>query len=392
MQRLLALGALIVALTSVSTAAMSAVSPESPSGHPTSSSAARPAATRQPPRRARNARKRRATSSRPRPPQGRAGRRRQARGPATIALAGDVHAEAPIRGLLDRGANPLARIADHLRRADLAMVNVETAVSRRGTPAAKSFVFRAPDSLWRALAAAGVDVVTLANNHSLDYGPLALADTIRGARRAGLAVVGAGRDPSEAYAPAVVEHDGRTVAFVGLSRVLPSPAWEAGGGRPGVASAFNERLALASVRAAARSSDRVVVSIHWGEELHRCPSGVQQALAARLVAAGADVVAGHHPHVLQGISRRANALIGYSLGNFAFYARDEVTRSTGVLTAAIPARGRVGYEFEPARIGAEGGPGPLRPRERQRRLEQLAAQAPGAGRCARARSSDDGGR
>ena len=297
-----------------------------------------------------------------------------------------MHAEAPIRGVLDRGANPFAGMADHLRRADLAMVNVETAVSRRGAPAAKSFTFRAPDSLWRALVAAGVDVVTLANNHSLDYGPVALEDTIRGARRAGLAVVGAGRDPSEAYAPAVVEHEGRTVAFVGLSSVIPSPAWAAGGGRPGVASTFDERLALASVRAAARVSDRVVVSIHWGEELHRCPGAEQQALAARLVAAGADVVAGHHPHVLQGISRRANALIGYSLGNFAFHARDADTRATGVMTAAIPARGQVGYEFEPARIDAEGGPVPLRPRERQRRLEQLAAQAPGAGRCSAAQA------
>lgn len=379
MQRLLAFGALIVALTSVSTAAMSAVSPAGPS-EDARSGAAVDTLSRE--RGAPRSSKRRAERSRRRAP---AERRPMSRRPATIALAGDVHAEAPIRGVLDRGANPLAGMADHLRRADLAMVNVETAVSRRGTPAAKSFTFRAPGSLWQALAAAGVDVVSLANNHSLDYGTDALADTIRGARSAGIAVVGAGRDPSEAYAPAVVERDGRAVAFVGLSRVLPSPAWEAGGGRSGVASAFNERLALASVRAAARVADRVVVSIHWGEELHRCPGAEQQALAARLVDAGADVIAGHHPHVLQGFSRRRNALIGYSLGNFAFYARDEETRATGVLTAAVPARGRVQYEFEPARIDSEGGPAPLRPVERQRRLEQLAAQAPGKGRCALSR-------
>ena len=384
MQRLLAFGALIVALTSVSTAAMSAVSPAGPSGEGARSGAAGTTLTGERDGGARKARKPRAKRSSRRPSRRRApaARRPRSRRPATIALAGDVHAEAPIRGALDRGANPLAGMSEHLRRADLAMVNVETAVSRRGSPAAKSFTFRAPGRLWQALAAAGVDVVTLANNHSLDYGPGALADTIRGARRAGIAVVGAGRDPSEAYAPAVVERDGRAVAFVGLSRVMPSPAWEAGGGRAGVASAFNERLALASVRAAARVADRVVVSIHWGEELHRCPGADQQALAARLVDAGADVVAGHHPHVLQGVSRRRNALIGYSLGNFAFDARDEVTRATGVLTAAVPARGRVQYEFEPGRIGGEGGPTPLRPVERQRRLEELAALAPGEGRCA----------
>ena len=384
MQRLLAFGALIVALTSVSTAAMSAVSPAGPSGEVAAPRAAGAAVAGKRDRAARRARTPRAERRSRRPSRRRAApaRRPRSRGAATIALAGDVHAEAPIRAVLNRGANPFAGMSEQLRSADLAMVNVETAVSRRGTPAAKSFAFRAPGSLWRALAAAGVDVVTLANNHSLDYGPLALADTIRGARRAGLAVVGAGRDPSEAYAPALLERDGRTVAFVGLSRVLPSPSWEAARGRPGVASALNEQVALASVRAAARVSDRVVVSIHWGEELHRCPGAEQQALAARLVDAGADVVAGHHPQVLQGISRRADALIGYSLGNFAFYARDEATRATGVLTAAIPARGRVGYEFEPGRIAAEGGPVPLRPRERQRRLEQLAAQAPGAGRCA----------
>lgn len=382
MQRLLAVGALVVALTSLSTAALSAVRPEAVGdenlggGESATPSAARSRASRsgasQPARRGAPSRVVPAPAAR-----GRHG------GTVTVALAGDVHAEPPIRGVLHRGGNPLAGMARHLRRADLAMVNVETAVSERGVPAAKSYTFRAPRTLWKALASAGVDVVTLANNHSLDYGPDALADTVRGAKRAGLAVVGAGSDPSAAYAPAVLERDGRTVAFVGLSRVMPSFAWEARPGRPGVASAFNERLALASVRAAARVSDRVVVGVHWGEELHKCPGPAQQAFAARLVRAGADVVAGHHPHVLQGVTRRGNSLVGYSLGNFVFYGRDETTRATGVLTAAVPSRGRLGYEFEPARIDREGVPRPLGPVDRQRRLEQLAAQAPGEGRCAR---------
>jgi poly-gamma-glutamate synthesis protein (capsule biosynthesis protein) len=301
--------------------------------------------------------------------------------PTTVAVVGDVHGEPPIAAALARGANPLQGMARPLRAADYALANVETAVAQSGVPAPKTFTFRASPALWGALRRAGVDVVSLANNHALDYGPGALLEGIAGARAAGLRVVGAGRDARAAYRPVVLGRRGRRVAFVGLTRVLPTLAWAAGRDRPGLASAYDEDAALRAVRAAARRADRVVVSVHWGQELHPCPDAVQRALAGRLVAAGADVVAGHHPHVLQGVERPGRALVGYSLGNFVFYARDERTRATGVLTARLDARGVVGHSFDPARIDSAGAPQPLRGAERDRRVAGLRALRPGGGSC-----------
>lgn len=302
-------------------------------------------------------------------------------GKVTVALAGDVHGEPPIRAVLETGGNPLGAMARSLRRADLTVLNVETAVGSGGTAQDKQFTFRAPPSLWRALARSGVDVVSLANNHALDYGPGALSETISGARRAGIRVVGAGRTAREAYRAVVVRRRGHRVAVVGLSRVLPSTTWAAGPRRAGLASAYDEDSAVRAVRAAARRADRVVVAVHWGEELSRCPNSDQKRLARKLVAAGADVVAGHHPHVLQGVKRSGRAIVAYSLGNFLFSAGDPATRASGVLTAELGPRGAGVRRFDPASIDAGGRPRPVYGVERRRRLAELDALTPGRAGC-----------
>ena len=299
----------------------------------------------------------------------------------TVALAGDVHGEPPIADALARGENPLAGMTGPLSVADHGLVNVETAVARGGVPAAKRYTFRASPRLWGALRRSGVDVVSLANNHALDYGRGALRETIRGARGAGLRVVGAGRDARAAYRPVVLGRRGERVAFLGITRVLPTTAWAATPQRSGLASAYDEGAAVRAVRAAARRTERVVVSVHWGRELSPCPNGVQRRLGRRLVAAGADVVAGHHPHVLQGVERRGRALVAHSLGNFVFYAGHEATRATGVLTVRLDDRGVVGRRFAPARIDSGGRPRLLRGARRSRRLSELRALTPGGRRC-----------
>ena len=301
--------------------------------------------------------------------------------PISVALVGDIHAEPPIAGSLARGENPLAGADRPLRVADYALANVETAVARGGVPAEKAYTFRASPRLWGALRRSGVDVVSLANNHALDYGHGALAETIAGARRSGLHVIGAGRNAREAYRAVVLGGPKNRVAFLGLTRVLPTLAWAAGPERPGLASAYHEDAALAAVRRAARRAERVVVAVHWGQELDGCPDGVQRRLARRLVAAGADVIAGHHPHVLQGVERSRNALVGYSLGNFVFYAREERTRATGVLTARLDEQGVVGQGFDPVRIDSAGRPQLLRGAARVLRLRDLRRLEPGEGRC-----------
>jgi len=277
--------------------------------------------------------------------------------PITVAVTGDIHGEGVVATGLASGDSPLRFVAPVLAAADIAVVNLETAVGSLGSPEEKQYVFRASPALLTALADAGVDVVTLANNHALDYGRDGLAETIRLAREAGLTVVGAGEDADAAYAAAVVEREGHRVAVVGLSRVL-SAGWAAGPGRSGLASAYDEDAAVAAVRRAAEQADHVVVVVHWGVERAACPDAAQRRLAGLLTAAGADVVAGHHPHVLQGIEERGDAVVAYSLGNFVWYHDSGESALTGVLTARLPAAGEP-YAFTPARIGPDGAPRPL---------------------------------
>ncbi|MPZ87186.1 MAG: CapA family protein, partial [Nitriliruptorales bacterium] len=281
-----------------------------------------------------------------------------------------------------RGDNPLAGLADVLSAADLAVVNVETAVGVRGTPEDKSYVFQARAELWDALVEAGVDVISLANNHALDYGREGLEETIAGARAAGLAVVGAGENADEAYAPALIDVRGTTVAVVGLTRVIPVVEWAARPEQPGLASAYDEDVAVAAVERAAALADTVLVTIHWGRELNPCPVDHQASLAAGLTAAGADVVAGHHGHRLQGLEDRDGALVAYGLGNLVFYARTEETRTTGLLRVVLSPDG-VEHELVPARIDDEGSPQPLPPDPAQEVLDEVARLTPGQGNCPR---------
>ncbi len=279
-------------------------------------------------------------------------------GGVRLAIAGDVHGERQLGEEMRRGGNPLAEVAPLLQSADIAAVNLETPVGSGGDAEAKEFVFLAPPEMPGALRAAGVDVVTLANNHALDHGAGSLLETVRRSRDAGLAVVGAGGDADEAYRPAYLDVRGRRVAFVGLSRVVP-PGWAATATRPGVASAYDTGRALGAVREAAAHADVVVVLIHWGIELDRCPGGDLVRLAADLHRAGAAVVAGHHPHVLQGVEARPDGVTAFSLGNFSWYHNRSPSDTTGVLDVTVrpgAADGGVDTVFQPARIGADGHP------------------------------------
>jgi poly-gamma-glutamate synthesis protein (capsule biosynthesis protein) len=205
-----------------------------------------------------------------------------------------------------------------------------------------------------SLKSGGLDVITLANNHALDHGPATLVETIANAREAGLVVVGAGSNVGEAFRPAFVDAGGQRIAFVGLSMVVPA-GWAATANRPGVASAYDQGRALDAVHRASAQADAVVVLIHWGTELARCPSAAQVKLANALHGAGALVVAGAHPHVLQGIEARSDRVTAYSLGNFVWYHNQPPSDTTGILDITVDA-GRVETEFRPARIGANGRP------------------------------------
>ncbi len=293
--------------------------------------------------------------------------------PVTFAFAGDVHFESPIRERLAASpASVLGPVAPVLSRADLAMVNLETAVTDRGTRASKAFTFRAPETGFAALDAGGVDVVSVANNHGMDFGPAGLRDTLAAARDAGMPVVGAGANERRAYAPFRRTVNGQRVAIIGATQVLDDTlieAWTARAHKAGIASAKREQRLAQAVREARRTSDTVVVFLHWGLELASCPTTDQKRLAARLVAAGADVVVGSHAHVLLGTGRMGKALVAYGLGNFVFYAFREITSRSGVLEVTVTGRRIDGYRWVPARISA-GIPRPLAGADRRAALRR----------------------
>ena len=291
----------------------------------------------------------------------------------TFAFAGDMHFESPIRErLASSPASVLAPISPVLQRADLAVANLETAVTDGGAAAAKAYTFRAPSSAFAALRSGGIDVVSVANNHGMDFGATGLRDTLAAGRRARVPIVGAGRNDREAYLPYRVTIRGQRIAVIGATQVLDDhliSSWTAGPGKPGLASAKDEPRLLRAVRAARETSDTLIVFLHWGVELESCPTGSQTSLANALVAAGADIVVGSHAHVLSGGGRLGKALVGYGLGNFVFYAFRESTVQSGVLEVTATGRRIDSYRWRPARISG-GIPYPLSGAERSRTLAE----------------------
>ncbi len=282
--------------------------------------------------------------------------------PVTIAFGGDVHFEGVLRTKLNADpATALGPIAGVLAAADVAMVNLETAITTRGTAEAKSFNFRAPATAFDALRAAGVDVVTEANNHGMDFGTVGLADTLEAIKVSGLPTVGIGNNAAEAFAPYRMTVNGQRLAFIGATQVLDSALakkWSATDSQGGLASAYDEDRLLAAVRDARADSDTVVVYLHWGKEGATCPTPAQKSIAAKLSRAGADIVVGGHAHRLQGAGYLGDTFVGYGLGNFAFYANGGAGAQTGVLTLTVDGRHVTGYRWSPATITA-GQPIPL---------------------------------
>jgi poly-gamma-glutamate synthesis protein (capsule biosynthesis protein) len=235
-------------------------------------------------------------------------------------------------------------MAELLKRADLSIVNLETAVTTRGEPQPKEFTFRAPPSAFVALKDAGIDVATMANNHGLDYGPVSVPDALAAARAAGVPVIGIGKDAAQAYQPWIVTSHGQRVAFLAATAVLDAPlvsSWSATDSQPGVATALDgDNAALvAAVRAVRDEVDTVVVDLHYGSDLLTCPTEIQRNLADDLVAAGADVVVGQHAHVVLGGGYHGSAYVDFGLGNFQFYVSNGgPTAETGVLELTVDGR------------------------------------------------------
>ena len=272
-----------------------------------------------------------------------------------IAFVGDILLDASVgRTIAANGVHyPWrdARIA--FEGADLVVGNLEMAIAEGGVAENKQFTFRAHPRVLAGPIEAGVDLVSLANNHSLDYGAEGLLETLANLRSRDLPYVGAGADAAEAHRPHIVEIDGLRIGFLGFSRVYPYAHWPATRSRPGVASGYDYALetVFGAVERTRPLVDALVVLVHWGSELADHPRDIDVAFADSLMARGVTAVIGSHPHVLQGVDWRDEGVIAYSLGNFVFGSHRETTRLTGVLYLTLGAGGAVeAVEFLPMMI------------------------------------------
>jgi poly-gamma-glutamate synthesis protein (capsule biosynthesis protein) len=317
----------------------------------------------------------------------------------TLAFAGDTHFQLNLAPLLDHPRGALGPIEDVLGDADLTMLNLESALTQGGSWDPKEleapsdrFWYRAPPRALDLLAGAGVDVVTVANNHGADYGPEGLADTLRAAERSPIPVIGVGRDRAAAFTPYRVTVGHTRIAFLAAdasTREGRSPIWEAGPRSPGIAAARGSRThaLLRAVRTAAAHDEVVVVYLHWGVEGHSCPSPTQRILARGLAAAGADVVVGSHTHVQQAAGWLGNTYVDYGLGNFLWYHNGEP--DSGVLRVRIEDGRAVSDHWAPARIPLIGPPAPVHGRTRAEAVARWRSLRDCAGLASHPTSSAD---
>jgi hypothetical protein len=242
------------------------------------------------------------------------------------------------------------------RRDDLTVINLECAISELGSPVPKEFNFRCDPEALPSIRRAGVEVANLGNNHSYDFGPDALVDSVRNVRRNGIAPVGAGATQSDALRPAIVRADGWKIAVIGLGMVVDPPQSVATPNTPGIAAGHDTGLMLRAIRRAERRTDLVVVTIHWGVELDTEPTADQVELGHAFVRAGADVIFGHHAHRLQPMERHRGAAIFWGLGNFVWPNFSAPGSRTAVARVTVSKEGRIEARLMPAFIESPGHP------------------------------------
>ncbi|WP_292520013.1 CapA family protein [Methanoculleus sp.] len=243
---------------------------------------------------------------------------------------------------------PFARIQHELQQKDLLFGNLETVLSESGTESRKRWVNTTPPEAGKYLKDAGFDIVSLANNHTLDMGREGFENTLAGLETLGIAYVGGtrGDEPSSGL---VVEHNGIRLGFLAYtSGRFRSP--------PGVTVAkLKKKTIINDIRALKDRCDHVVVSLHWGIENTYYPSPAQIRLAHALIDSGATLILGHHSHTIQGLERYKDGLIAYSLGNFQFDTEifKEKINSTMILSVDLDRHGIRDYTTIPCIINSD---------------------------------------
>lgn len=275
--------------------------------------------------------------------------------PIKLIFVGDTMMDWSVKETVEsKGPDyPFTEIKDLVSEVDYAVLNLETAVTNYTEKYPKLYNFRTNPEDLIGIKNAGFDMVTLANNHALDYKITGLKDTIENLNKLNIKFIGAGFNEAEAYQMRIVNIKNKKIGFLGFSRVLPSVSWYAKENRPGIASGYQEDRVINIIKESKPKVDYLFVYIHWGIEKNKTPEDWQINYAHKMIDAGADGIIGSHPHVLQTFSQYKGKPIAFSLGNFLFpdYVRG-AQAETGIFEITIN-KEDITSKFIPFRIKAD---------------------------------------
>ena len=280
----------------------------------------------------------------------------QAAQEVSLVFAGDTVLDDTAGQRIEQGGDPFAPFETYLKQADIRIANLECVVATQGEANEKMYTFRAHPRVLPVLKK-HFDAVTLANNHSGDFGPVAFAEMLQLLKRAQLAQVGGGMNLKQAHAPLVFDRHGLRIAVLSYNEFHPR-SFEAGHDLPGVAWSEDQQV-VADIKAARllHRADLVIPIMHWGWENERQANARQRQLAQRMIDAGADAVIGGHPHVTQDIAVYRGKPVIFSVGNFVMKETDnEFQRKGWVLKLYLDKRGVTRFETLPVKIDMEGLP------------------------------------
>ena len=269
-----------------------------------------------------------------------------------LMFVGDIMLDRGVRGMVYKKGEgdysfPFLKIQPYFQEADLLFGNLESMISDKGTDIGGLYSFRAEPEAVQGLIYAGFDIVSVANNHVFDYGRQAMEDTFLRLEKAGISYAGGGFTEEQAYSPVIKELEDIKIAFLAYTN-LASPYWTAQGERSGISLLEEERM-KEDIEKAAKQADLVVVSFHYGQEYQPEPDSFQVSVSRAAIEAGADLIIGHHPHVIQPLEEYQQGHIAYSLGNFVFDQAFSAETMEGLILKVVVKEGKIS-EVIPVRI------------------------------------------
>ena len=254
----------------------------------------------------------------------------------TLLFVGDVMLSRDVGKIMEEKSDftyPFQLIKETLEDTDLLIGNLENPISEKGIKAGSIYSFRAKPQSVEGLSFPGFDVLSLANNHIWDYGKEALLDTFSYLHDAGISYIGAGKDFPEAHTAYITEINGVRFAFLAYTNLI-SKTFAKEISEPAVAF-IDEEVMRHDIERARNMADVVVISFHWGEEYKTVHNNYQEDIAHKAIDFGADLIVGHHSHVVQDVEEYKGRLVVYSVGNFIFDQNFDNETEKGIILKTV---------------------------------------------------------